>query len=117
MPEPGKTPQPAYEGLSYGQNAAANKLATDADVDAELFGDDEEDYTPAGPEEEFLYGPTDRPDEPVTAGVGFGPGADGTRHSFESGATVLDKLAERIAADPTADTQAKAWANKRKQGL
>lgn len=116
MPEPGRTPQPDFKGLPYGDNASTNALATDQDVDAELFADPEDTYTP-GPDEQMLFGPTDRPGEPVTAGAGFGPGPDATRYAFESGADVLNKLAERIAADPTSDTQAKAWANKRKQGL
>jgi hypothetical protein len=113
MPEPGQTPQPMFKGLPYGENVEANE----ADIDDELFGDDEDDYTPAGAEEEFLLGPTDRPDEPLTAGVGFGPGADATRFAVESDGELLGRVAERIIADPAADPQAKAWAAKRAKGL
>ena len=116
MPEPGKTPQPAFEGLPYGQNKAANDFATDADVDAELFGDPEDDYSPT-PDEQMLFGPTDRPDEPITAGVGFGDGPDATRHTFESDGDVLASISRRILADPTADPQAKAFANRKLAGL
>lgn len=120
MPRPGATPQPEFEGLAYGENVAANQLATDADVDAELFGDgteDEDDFQPADEDEEFLFGPTDRPDEPLTAGVGFGPGIDATRHAFASDSDMLDRLAEKISANAATDPAARAWAAQRAKGL
>ena len=108
---------PEYSGLPYGSNQAVNDVVDDSAVDEELFGEPEDDFTPAGPEEEFLFSPTDRPDEPLTAGAGFGPGADGTRHAVESDADVLTRMAERIAANPSSDPQARAWAAKRTKGL
>ena len=64
MPEPGVVRQPEYNrgsSLPYGGATQANAM-------------DPEAIPPMTPEEEFLYGPTLRPEEPITAGAPFGPG-------------------------------------------
>ena len=75
MPRPGQTPTPAFKRspeMPYGTvgpaNAARPQRAPQAQQQA-AGG-----TNPASPEEEFLFGPTLRPTEPLTAGAPFGPG-------------------------------------------
>lgn len=64
MPEPGVVRQPEYrQGASLPRGGASQANALEADM-----------VPPANPEEEFLYSPTLRPDEPITQGAPFGPG-------------------------------------------
>lgn len=108
---------PEFSGLPYGENQKVNDLVDEDAVDAELFGDDEEDYVPANEDEAFLLAPTDRPDEPLTQGVPFGPGLDSTRFAFATDDDLLDRLAEKVRANAAADPQARAWAAQRAKGL
>lgn len=72
MPRPGSVRQPEYQrstDLAYGEATAANRQPTERKplpIDMEAG--------PLGPEEQFLFSPTSRPDEPITAGAPFGPG-------------------------------------------
>ena len=76
MPRPEQTPSARFKGLPYGANALAN-AGMDAADDMEPVDegyDELGDFAPASPEEEFLFSPSDRPDEPLTAGMSFGAG-------------------------------------------
>jgi hypothetical protein len=76
MPRPGEVSNPLYEGLPYGANALANDMSEDI-PDDDLFDDgfDElADFNPQPTSEQFLFSGTDRPDEPLTAGMSFGEG-------------------------------------------
>ncbi len=67
MPEPGVVRQPEYQrgaSLPYGGATRANQQTLEPDT-----------QPPATPEEQFLYSPTHRPDEPLTQGAPFGPGS------------------------------------------
>jgi hypothetical protein len=66
-------------------------------------------YGPPSPEmsmDAFIAGPTQRPNEPLTAGVPFGPGPTFTRYSGESDAQFRSRVGTSImqqgalAADP-----------------
>lgn len=77
MPRPEQTPAPSYQGLPYGTNALANDQSQDlpdASVDDEAY-DEMANATP-DPGQEFLLSPTDRPNEPFTQGMPFGPGTN-----------------------------------------
>lgn len=116
MPEAGRTPDPVFErgsSLDYGDATQANDLA-------ELFDDgtveDEELYVPVGEEEEFLFGPTERPAEPLTAGAPFGPGPAVARSAVEDDEQFSLRVAETIIANPDTGPEAKAWARRRLRG-
>ena len=47
-----------------------------------------------------LLGPTHRPDEPVTHGAPFGPGANFTQASYEDDRTFALRVADTLATDP-----------------
>jgi hypothetical protein len=115
MPEPGQAPQPAIkrgENLGYGDATAANALmhlAPRPQVE-------EQTYAPAGGDEEFIYGPTNRPAEPITSGAPFGAGPSAVLGAFRTDDDVVSSVAERIAADPNASSQTKAWAARSRAG-
>ncbi len=46
-----------------------------------------------------LFAPTERPDEPITAGAPFGPGPGPSNSSASAGASVSDSLAKFIPYD------------------
>ena len=77
MPRPEQTPVARFKGLPYGANALANAgmdAADDFEEPVDESFDELEDFAPASPEEEFLFSPSDRPNEPLTAGMSFGAG-------------------------------------------
>jgi len=108
VPRADQIPEPMPKGLPYGENDDAQELAS--------MLDDEEEYTPSSPEEEFLLSPYDRPAEPLTAGAPFGPGPDASRYAVARDQDVLRQVAEKIASDPMSDSTAKAWARRRLTG-
>lgn len=115
MPRPEQTPAPQFKGLPYGFNDQANAMsetvAQQEDFPAFAAPDDsqtagsEPDFQPAGDEEAFLFGATDRPDEPVTSGVPFGPGADFSRYSYESDNEFLARVSKQLESNPSKDVQ------------
>jgi hypothetical protein len=78
--------------LPYGQAQALAELL------AAVPDEDESDYQPSSPAERFLYSPTDRPDEPITAGLPFGPGPDVSRYALEDDRSFRERLAQTIEA-------------------
>lgn len=94
-------PEVMPKGLPYGENEEAQELS-------DLIDEDEE-YTPSSPEEEFLLSASDRPAEPLTAGAPFGPGADASRYGIASGPAILRSIAERAINDPSLDRDARAF--------
>jgi hypothetical protein len=89
------------KGLPYGANEEAQELSD--------MLDDEEEYTPSSPEEEFLLSASDRPAEPLTAGAPFGAGPDASRYGFTSNEGLLRSVAERALADPALDPTARTF--------
>jgi hypothetical protein len=116
LPEAGRTPTPQIEkgdSLAYGEAAAANALMHLAPTTSD---EDEAVYQPAGDEDEFLYGPTLRPGEPITNGAPFGPGTSAPIGQFRTDADVVKSVAEQIGSSPTASAETKAWAARARAG-
>ena len=112
MPKPGVTPQPAVKrgaDLPYGEATAVNDLAARAPAPQQ------QDFAPTGQDQSYLFGPTDRPGEPITTGAPFGPGADVSRHAFETDSQMADRVAEALVAKG-GSPQALAWAKRRQRG-
>ena len=111
MPEPGQTPQPTVkrgsgtDQLAYGDAQAANALAMLAPSPPH-----DNAYEPANPDEAFAYGPTNRPNEPITHGAAFGPGPASVLGSFRTQDDVVNSVADQVSADPNASPLTKAWA-------
>jgi len=110
MPEAGRTPSAEFKrgdnNLAYGDATYANELLGLSEPD----DSDLEEFVPAGDEDEFLFGATDRPAEPVTTGAPVGPGADFTRFSVESDRDFRRRVAESILSRPGVSKDTKAWA-------
>ena len=72
-------PSPEYSGLPYGENQAVNQQASAAPMAATAAPGGSAAPRPAGGRPKFgaegVFGPTDRPGEPMTAGIDWGPGA------------------------------------------
>jgi hypothetical protein len=47
-----------------------------------------------------LFGPTDRPQEPVTSGAQFGPGANFTQNPQETSRQFMLRVADQLAVTP-----------------
>lgn len=60
--------------------------------------------------DDILFGPTDRPEEPITAGAPFGPGPSFPRHGFESDEEFMARVANELAQSPAASSYVKAFA-------
>lgn len=96
MPRPGQILPRAPEGSEHGQQAALERLAHA--VPAPRQGA----LQPAPPGigeandgfDEVLFAPTERPDEPITAGVDFGPGPPALRRPAETERSYMLRLAE-----------------------
>lgn len=99
----GQTPTPAYK---TGDNLAYGAAQTVAELEATMpdlqDSSQDEPYQPQTPEEQFLFSPSDRPDEPATHGAPFGPGANFTRFSYESDNQFLARVATDLQTDPNA---------------
>jgi hypothetical protein len=117
MPRPGEVASPTFkqgDELAYGEAAAANGLQHLAPEPA--FEDEQQAFEPSGEQDEYLYGPSDRPGEPITAGAPFGPGASTPLGGFRSDAEVVNTVARQISANPNASPETKAWAARVKAG-
>jgi hypothetical protein len=58
----------------------------------------------------FLFGSTQRPQEPVTAGLPFGAGLNHVKGSAESAAAFQQRIANTLLNSPQASTYTKAMA-------
>jgi hypothetical protein len=98
----GETPQAQYkrgDSLAYGQANQANQA-------------DLPDYQPQGPAEQFLYGPTDHPAEPLTAGASFGPGPGPAPIPTPTVDQTVRSVAETALADPNAPKVLRQYAER-----
>lgn len=117
MPEAGRTPTPAIkqgDSLAYGEAAAANALMHLAPSPGVV--EDDIAYEPTGDAEDFIYGGSDRPMEPITAGAPFGSGPSAPLGAFQTDSDVVRSVASRIETSPTASAETKAWAARAKAG-
>jgi hypothetical protein len=111
----GETPTPSYQGLDYGQNQQANAGLLDFASTAQ--DQQQPDFKPSTPEEQFLYGPTDRPNEPITHGAPFGPGAPVSRFANETNQEFMTRVAQQLSSDPNAAPEVQAFASRVLRGM
>jgi hypothetical protein len=97
--------------LQYGDATAVNELAG-------LIGpvEEEDEFLPAGDEESFLFSPSDRVAEPITAGMPFGDGPDVSRHAFQTDEELVTQVAARIATDKRAPKTLKDFSRRALEG-
>ena len=106
------------KGAATQLNEAAAIIEEDTEEDLDLgeeFAPDEFDFE----EEEgpavtgdlaALFAPSDRQEEPLTAGMPQGPGAPETPRAAEGPRAFLRRVASRMAASPSASSEVKDWA-------
>lgn len=85
-------------------------------VDEAEIDDEVDEFVPAGEEEEFIFGPTMRPEEPITQGAPFGAGADLPRLAIETEDQFATRVANMILGNQQAGRESKAWARRRLAG-
>lgn len=102
MPRPEQTPAAAFQGLPYGTNAMVNDQS-DALPEAEddPSYDEFNDMPPPQGDEQFLLSATDRPGEPVTSGMSFGPGPNITPQMVAD--ETPNQFAQRVAQTLTSE--------------
>ena len=117
MPEPGQTPQPAIkqgqgpEALPWGEAAQVNDLV------GLVPPSDEENFQPKSEQEQFIYGPSDRPQEPFSHGLPFGPGANFTPGADEGDDDFVKRVASQALNDPAAPKQMRQFAQRALNGM
>lgn len=62
------------------------------------------------PHDDILFRGTDAPDEPLTHGSPFGPGASFVRGSQETDRQFIERAAETVANSPGATSRVRAFA-------
>jgi hypothetical protein len=107
--------------LPYGTNALTNDMAQgalDANVEPDVNPEDEQ-YVPQTDEEQFLFGPTDRPDEPLTTGMSFGPGANITSAQIKDESTqqFTARIANTLRTEGENSPGLKKFLDKAERGL
>lgn len=113
MPEASRTPTSQFKqgnSLEWGQAAQLN------DAIGLVPPPEEDNFTPQGDAESFLFSPTDRPHEPFSAGQPFGDGPNATAASFESDEQLVARVAKQIHTDPSAPAALKKFANRAFEG-
>jgi len=98
---------PRMSGMAYGENQDFEDMQSSAPMSASRTAGRASSAArakaPQGPSATPLFGPTQRPDEPVTAGAPFGPGAGptmnpGTNKLAQSDAQMLSKYLPNLVA-------------------
>jgi hypothetical protein len=136
MPRPDQPPLPrAGEEAEFGATAWLQRLATAvpapsapapfepppsalAEPGLEDLGDEEDEQLADLNEgmDEVLFAPTDRPGEPLTEGMPFGPGSSFVPRPGESEEEFIERIATAIDASPTATAGAKDWIKRHQAG-
>lgn len=113
----GETPTPQVkqgsgpDALPWGEAAQVNDMVG-------LIPPPEEDgFKPRSPQEDFLYSPTDRPQEPFSAGLGFGPGPARVPAAHENDDQFVQRVAKEVKADPSAPKQLRQFADRALNGM
>ena len=81
-----------------------------------LIPPDNPPYQPAGESDQFLFSPTDRPAEPFTQGLPFGPG-HGPEMTNDNPELEIQKVAIQALQDPHAPKELKQFAARVQQGM
>ena len=99
-------------GLPYGENADFNEMQSSAPLAATPGAASNPLPTrPGGPAPTALFSPSQRPDEPVTAGAPFGPGPG--EQAARGPRRLSDVFAELAANDPDSELSTMAAVAKR----
>ena len=100
-------PSPDFVGLGYGENKAVNQQASSAPMAGRLPGGGGGQAQAGGPPAartpmgaEGVFGATNRPGEPVTAGVDWGPGTGAPPQVLEDDPYLLARALLRVAPSP-----------------
>ena len=115
MARAGETPTAQFQRgdqLDYGAASAANSLMGLVPPPE----NPQDQFQPRNDQERFLTSPTDRPNEPLSAGAPFGPGAPGLRNMGESDAQVVARVTAQAAEDPAAPPVLRAFAKRVREG-
>ncbi len=118
QPVPADIPKGELEPL---KEAVPEPLAPPPPVDIGPREDGEDlvledgEFDAQGEDEELLFGATFLPDQPMTQGSDFGPGADGVAVS-QSPAEEMRQVAERFLVTDVSDS-VRAWAVRVAMGL
>lgn len=107
------SPDQLPKGGAAQLNAASQQLPDDfSEPELNLMSEDQ-DPKPEGSVTAFddvLFGPTDHPNEPITTGASFGPGANTIRQGRETDKEFLARTAYQLASSPSASPRVKAFA-------
>ncbi len=113
----GRTPEPQIkqgkgpEALPWGEAAQVN------DAIGLIPPPDENNFTPQGDAESFLFSPTDRPNEPVTAGQPYGAGPAAMAGQHESDDQFVARIAAQVKQDPAAPKSLRQFAERALNGM
>jgi hypothetical protein len=99
------------QALPWGEAAQVNDLVGLAPPP------DEPGYQPQGDQDQFLYGPSDRPQEPFSHGLPYGPGAAFTPDQGEGDDQFVKRIASQALNDPAAPKQMKQFAQRALNGM
>lgn len=93
---------------------AATQLNQQMDLlpapDALAAAEDQQPSAPLTDFDELLFGATDRPEEPLTQGANFGPGANFTTRGPETDRDFMARAALELANAPGASSRVRAFA-------
>jgi hypothetical protein len=121
MARPGEAPAPVFTGLPYGENAVVNQMS-EAIPEDDPFDDGFDELAGLEPGDDrtaFLFSETDRPSEPLTAGMGFGAGPN-TASAILRGESKQDfatRVARELSASGGAAKGVQAFAERIARGL
>jgi hypothetical protein len=137
MPRPGQVTPRAPADAEHGSTARLQRLAGTAptspgagptrvpralpqpvalppeplsDVHSPLEGSDEREIA------EMLFGPTQFPDEPITAGAPFGPGPSFVARPSESRFAFMRRVADALSSSPAAVPEIRRYAERIARG-
>lgn len=87
-------------GMDYGDNKAVNQQIQSAPMEPQGGGGPQRQGGAAGPGPQGIFGPTDRPDEPLTAGVDAGPGEGAPREFLAEDPYLMARALYQVAPSP-----------------
>lgn len=90
-------------GLGYGENKAVNDLQSAAPVQSTGGGGQSAPRSGRGTSpmpQNGIFGPTDRPGEPLTAGIDYGPGPGAERQMLDDDPYLIARALLQVAPSP-----------------
>ena len=108
--------EPAAEPVPDEVPTADDGLDDEDDLDLDDDEDDDEDDEEFGGLDDFLFGPSARPGEPLTAGISEGPGPGVVRSRIDNPREFLKRLASELASQPDQYEDVVAFADRVQRG-